>query len=273
MGLGHRRAGEKPYGCKHNGCNKRFARISDLRSHERTHDANAKVFFCIHPGCGKSFTRPYDLKKHKLNQHQGARAKAMGGTASTILDCGKRGIAETHIALESSVEYESDVGTAAAQQDHRNMESDIFSPETDSHQSIDLVEGVESCTQPSEKFRQSPATAASSHSTRYRKRVRCEAHKYCAPGAPSDAASMSVDASARAHEERVAPGSTSQDIGNASAELSTGSEARAHVHGASCGHVAVLHEDHVDFLMGGQLECFDGKEVSDIAVTASPCCV
>ena len=39
-------------------------------------------------------------------------------------------------------------------------------------------------------------------------------------------------------------------------------EAKAHVHGAACGHVAVLHENHVDFLVeNGQLECFVGKEV------------
>lgn len=37
---------------------------------------------------------------------------------------------------------------------------------------------------------------------------------------------------------------------------------KAHIHGAACGHVAVLHENHVDFLVeGGQLECYAGKEV------------
>lgn len=39
-------------------------------------------------------------------------------------------------------------------------------------------------------------------------------------------------------------------------------QAKAHVHGAACGHVAVLHENHVDFLVeNGQLECYDGKAV------------
>lgn len=42
---------------------------------------------------------------------------------------------------------------------------------------------------------------------------------------------------------------------------------KAHIHGAACGHVAVLHENHVDFLVeGGQLECYGGKEVSLVPV-------
>lgn len=48
-----------------------------------------------------------------------------------------------------------------------------------------------------------------------------------------------------------------------------GGDARAHVHGASCGHIAVLHDEHVDFLVeGGQLECFDGKEVGSVVLFA-----
>lgn len=40
-----------------------------------------------------------------------------------------------------------------------------------------------------------------------------------------------------------------------------------HMHGASCGHLAVLHDQHVDFLNpGGQLECYHGKEVCALCV-------
>ncbi|CAM9799238.1 unnamed protein product, partial [Hapterophycus canaliculatus] len=61
-------SGEKPYACSHALCGRKFARISDLRSHERIHSADSKPFECKH--CGKRFTRRHDLKKHVVNIHQ-----------------------------------------------------------------------------------------------------------------------------------------------------------------------------------------------------------
>ena len=80
------RTGEKPYACSHKGCGRRFARISDQRSHERIHSSDAKKYECRH--CGKRFTRPYDLKKHELNIHRqelsviGKRKESGAGTSA-----------------------------------------------------------------------------------------------------------------------------------------------------------------------------------------------
>ncbi|CAM9171765.1 unnamed protein product [Choristocarpus tenellus] len=48
------------------------------------------------------------------------------------------------------------------------------------------------------------------------------------------------------------------------------SEPDVHIHGSNCGHTAVLHNDHVDFLIeGGLLECFNGEGLSDRAWISS----
>ena len=111
----------------------------------------------------------------------------------------------------------------------------------------------------------SPATAKPTSSvgpTHFRKRVRCDAHKHYDPEVGFKAGGHEV---VRAGGREVAAEVCRESGGGGGGQEIAGddvSEPKAHVHGASCGHVAVLHDGHVDFLMGsGQLECYDRREV------------
>lgn len=56
-------AGEKPYVCPVEGCNKAYSNSSDRFKHVRTHQ-NEKPYFCKMPGCNKRYTDPSSLRKH-----------------------------------------------------------------------------------------------------------------------------------------------------------------------------------------------------------------
>lgn len=58
-----RPAGEKPYICPYEGCNKRYSNSSDRFKHTRTHYVE-KPYYCKMPGCHKRYTDPSSLRKH-----------------------------------------------------------------------------------------------------------------------------------------------------------------------------------------------------------------
>ena len=102
---------------------------------------------------------------------------------------------------------------------------------------------------------------AASH-TYHRKRVRCDAHKHCDP-VDTGGSDGVVSAQGACRPSHSGGGAAAAAVATVAVAGGAG-EAKAHVHGASCGHIAVLHENHVDFLIeGGQLECYDGKEVRE----------
>ncbi|KAF9918081.1 hypothetical protein BX616_010290 [Lobosporangium transversale] len=71
-----RPAGEaaKRFPCTHPGCELRFARLYNLRTHERTHDPNQiRPFVCTAGNCSKAFSRKHDLQRHQASVHQGER--------------------------------------------------------------------------------------------------------------------------------------------------------------------------------------------------------
>jgi hypothetical protein len=52
--------------------------------------------------------------------------------------------------------------------------------------------------------------------------------------------------------------------------MSTSTETKGHVHSARCGHIAVKHEGHTDYLSDGHLQHMDGNRAVEhvIAVDA-----
>ena len=53
----------KVYYCKHDGCNKSFARSTGLRQHRLMH-TDEKPFTCVHEGCEKAYKTRYALQQH-----------------------------------------------------------------------------------------------------------------------------------------------------------------------------------------------------------------
>ncbi|XP_016065165.1 PREDICTED: Krueppel-like factor 16 [Miniopterus natalensis] len=74
-------AGERPFACDWQGCDKKFARSDELARHHRTHTGE-KRFPC--PLCSKRFTRSDHLTKH-ARRHPGFRPELLRrpGTRST----------------------------------------------------------------------------------------------------------------------------------------------------------------------------------------------
>ncbi|KAF9363085.1 hypothetical protein BGX34_004903 [Mortierella sp. NVP85] len=64
----------KRFSCIHPGCDKSFARLFNLHTHEKTHDPEkARPFLCSDAACGKAFSRKHDLQRHEASVHKGER--------------------------------------------------------------------------------------------------------------------------------------------------------------------------------------------------------
>lgn len=286
--------GEKPYQCKVTGCNRRFARISDLRSHERTHDVNSRAFVCTYPGCNKRFTRPYDLKKHLQNLHQDPfRACQVGGrgalTASVPNKGVKRKMAEaaplnTPPTMSTGV-VESLVYHDGEEDNHDNHDKkEQFQGETkqESSRPREVGEGQKQETQQKSSGSRvvegaiTTTLQALSHPSPRRppatkvhipyRRVRCDVHKH------HDSVE---DAVISLEKKRGIVAEASRGDGTKQTGSEDKCEENIHVHGSDCGHAPVLHEGHVDFLLGrGQLDCHEHREVKlscVLFVCPSPC--
>lgn len=315
-------------------CGRRFARISDLRSHERIHSTDARRYECKH--CGKRFTRPYDLKKHEMNIHRqeslasGKKKKESRVFAYTLPSGGGAGdgtarnggskrprISGVEIsgaiprkneqagAAHSSQPLPIKASAAASglvatpqeqlQEQHNQQWRSQYQAWQSNQQLLDhqrqrhpenpgsladssLLKVGQGHPPPPLRLPSQPPpllppqgpaiakAAAAPHRHLRRMRVRCHAHKHCEPAAAPER----VNSQGRANVINVPGGPAASgpmlqhgdDRRQEPKTTETLAEAKAHVHGAACGHVAVLHENHVDFLMAdGQLECFDGKEV------------
>ncbi|KAF9327940.1 hypothetical protein BG006_008833 [Podila minutissima] len=67
-------AATKRFSCSHSGCDRRFARLFNLHTHEKTHDPEqARPFICPEADCAKAFSRKHDLQRHEASVHKGER--------------------------------------------------------------------------------------------------------------------------------------------------------------------------------------------------------
>ncbi|KAF8950909.1 hypothetical protein BGZ46_004256 [Entomortierella lignicola] len=67
-------AAAKRFSCSQPGCDRRFARLFNLHTHEKTHDPEqARPFTCPEADCQKSFSRKHDLQRHEASVHKGER--------------------------------------------------------------------------------------------------------------------------------------------------------------------------------------------------------
>ncbi|KAG0026471.1 hypothetical protein BGZ82_009457 [Podila clonocystis] len=67
-------AATKRFSCSHPGCDRRFARLFNLHTHEKTHDPEqARPFICPEADCAKAFSRKHDLQRHEASVHKGER--------------------------------------------------------------------------------------------------------------------------------------------------------------------------------------------------------
>lgn len=76
-------AGERPYFCPMEGCDKRFARSDELSRHKRMHTGEKKFACCI---CGRRFVRSDHLMKHERRHDKRAlkeRIKAAANAKTT----------------------------------------------------------------------------------------------------------------------------------------------------------------------------------------------
>ncbi|KAF9584164.1 hypothetical protein BGW38_007364 [Lunasporangiospora selenospora] len=64
----------KRFSCQYPGCDRRFARLFNLHTHEKTHDPEqARPFICPESSCSKAFSRKHDLQRHEASVHKGER--------------------------------------------------------------------------------------------------------------------------------------------------------------------------------------------------------
>ncbi|KAG0201263.1 hypothetical protein BGX33_010426 [Mortierella sp. NVP41] len=69
----------KRYTCDFPGCGRGFARLFNMRTHQRTHDPNhMRPFVCEVFTCAKRFSRKHDLQRHEASVHKGERKYRCG---------------------------------------------------------------------------------------------------------------------------------------------------------------------------------------------------
>jgi len=106
--------------CKHPGCDKAFARLFNLNTHEKTHDPQReKPFTCKE--CTKSFARKHDLYRHEASVHRGERhftckrcAKPFSRKDALRRHVAIKGCPGTGSVADGDIEMDSGVSTSGS---------------------------------------------------------------------------------------------------------------------------------------------------------------
>lgn len=100
-------AGEKPYICPYEGCNKRYSNSSDRFKHTRTHYVD-KPYYCKMVGCLKRYTDPSSLRKHiKAHGHFVAQEHGSPGGVGSVLKGSQSGGLASEVGKDSELSYVS----------------------------------------------------------------------------------------------------------------------------------------------------------------------
>lgn len=100
-------AGEKPYICPYEGCNKRYSNSSDRFKHTRTHYVD-KPYYCKMVGCLKRYTDPSSLRKHiKAHGHFVAQEQGSPGGVGSLLKGSQSGGLASRGGKDSELSYVS----------------------------------------------------------------------------------------------------------------------------------------------------------------------
>ena len=118
-------AGEKPFKCEYEGCDRRFANSSDRKKHSHVHTSD-KPYNCKIKGCDKSYTHPSSLRKHmKVHDKPMSPNMSTGDQASTVssgsgYESDGNSRATSHTASSSPVvsSSSSQFNTATSQRSH-----------------------------------------------------------------------------------------------------------------------------------------------------------
>ena len=76
-------AGEKPFECEIEGCDRRFANSSDRKKHMHVHTTD-KPYYCTVRGCDKTYTHPSSLRKHLKIHGKEAAMQAANDSDGTV---------------------------------------------------------------------------------------------------------------------------------------------------------------------------------------------
>ena len=128
-------AGERPYLCPFDGCNKAYSNSSDRFKHVRTHQEQ-KPYSCRMPGCDKRYTDPSSLRKHiKTHGHfyKPAHAPHDDVTDGAAADKASAGDTGVTVMTASRHERSSSVTSAAAAEDQTAASSRNNTPVNSRH--------------------------------------------------------------------------------------------------------------------------------------------
>lgn len=101
-------AGEKPFKCEYDGCDRRFANSSDRKKHSHVHTSD-KPYNCKMKGCDKSYTHPSSLRKHMkvhdkpMSPHMSSADRASTASSGSGYESDGNSRATSHTTSSSPV--------------------------------------------------------------------------------------------------------------------------------------------------------------------------